>query len=117
MAEVQKSVDVDVPVSTAYNQWTQFESFPQFMDGVESITQTTDAHNHWKVKVAGVTREFDTEIVEQTADQVIAWRSIGGDTGGHSGRVSFEPLGASSTRVNISLAGTPRAWSRRPAPH
>ena len=107
MAEVQKSVDVDVPVSTAYNQWTQFESFPEFMDGVESITQTTDAHNHWVVKVGGVTREFDTEIVDQTPDQVIAWRSIGGDTGGHSGRVAFEPLGASSTRVNISLGWEP----------
>ena len=77
MAEVQKSVDVDVPVSTAYNQWTQFESFPEFMDGVESITQATDAHTHWVVKVGGVEREFDTEIVEQTPDQVIAWRSAG----------------------------------------
>ena len=107
MAEVQKSVDVDVPVSTANNQWTQFESFPQFMDGVESITQTTDAHTHWKVKVGGVEREFDTEIVDQTPDQVIAWRSIAGDTGGHSGRVTFEPLGATSTRVNITLGWEP----------
>src|ERR687894_2995309 len=102
MAEVQKSVDVDVPVSTAYNQWTQFESFPQFMDGVESITQTTDAHNHWKVKVGGVTREFDTEIVEQTPDQVIAWRSIGGDTGGGSGRGTLEAPGPAATRGNIN---------------
>ena len=107
MAEVQKSVDVDVPVGTAYNQWTQFESFPQFMDGVESITQTTDAHNHWVVKVGGVQREFDTEIVDQVPDQVIAWRSVGGDTGGQNGRVTFESLGASSTRVNILIGWEP----------
>ena len=93
MSSVQQSVDVDVPVSTAYNQWTQFESFPEFMDGVESITQESATSTHWVVKVGGVKREFDTEITEQTADQVIAWRSTGGDTGGHSGRVTFEPLG------------------------
>src|ERR671917_2700453 len=104
---VVQTVDVDVPVSTAYNQWTQFESFSQFMDGVERITQESDTRNHWVVKVGGVTREFDTEIVEQTPDQVISWRSVGGDTGGHSGRVTFESLGASSTRVNITLGWEP----------
>ena len=107
MSTVHKSVDVDVPVSTAYNQWTQFESFPHFMDGVESITQQDATHTHWKVKVGGVEREFDTEITEQTPDQVIAWRSTGGDTGGHSGRVTFESLGATSTRVNIELGWEP----------
>ena len=107
MSNVEQSVDVDVPVSTAYNQWTQFESFPEFMDGVESISQVSDTSTHWVVKVGGVTREFDTEITEQTRDQVIAWRSTGGDTGGHSGRVSFEPLGPASTRVNISLGWEP----------
>jgi uncharacterized membrane protein len=107
VSDVQQSVEVDVPVSTAYNQWTQFESFPEFMDGVESITQESDTRNHWVVKVGGVTREFDTEITEQTPDQTIAWRSTGGDTGGHSGRVTFEPLGPSSTRVNISLGWEP----------
>ena len=107
MSTVQRSVDVDVPVSTAYNQWTQFESFPEFMDGVESITQQGETHTHWVVKVGGVKREFDTEITEQTADQVIAWASTAGDTGGHTGRVTFEPLGASSTRVNIELGWDP----------
>lgn len=108
MSTVQKSVDVDVPVSTAYDQWTQFESFPQFMDGVESITQLTPTSTHWIVKVGGVKREFDTEITDQVPDQVIAWASTGGDTGGHSGRVTFEPLGASSTRVNIELGWEPQ---------
>ena len=107
MSTVQKSVDVDVPVSTAYNQWTQFESFPEFMDGVESITQQGETHTHWVVKVGGVKREFDTEITEQTVDRVIAWASTAGDTGGHSGKVTFEPLGASSTRVNIELGWAP----------
>ena len=107
MSTVSSSVEVDVPVSTAYNQWTQFESFPQFMDGVESITQGTDTANHWKVKVGGVEREFDTQITEQTVDQVIAWRSTGGDTGGHSGRIAFTPLGASRTKVDVELGWEP----------
>src|SRR3712207_474672 len=77
------------------------------MDGVESITQVSDTRNHWVVKVGGVKREFDTEITDQTPDQVIAWRSIEGDTGGHSGRVTFQSLGAASTRVNISLGWEP----------
>lgn len=107
MSTVQKTIDVNVPVRTAYDQWTQFESFPQFMDGVESITQVTDTRNHWVVKVGGVTREYDTEIVEQTPDQVIAWRSVEGDTGGHSGRVHFEPINEGSTRVDIELGWEP----------
>lgn len=107
MSTVQKSVDVNVPVRTAYDQWTQFESFPHFMHGVESITQTTETRNHWVVKVGGATREFDTEIVEQTPDQVIAWRTVGGDTGGHGGRVAFEPLGEAASRVDIELGWEP----------
>ena len=107
MSSVHKSVDVDVPISTAYNQWTQFESFPEFMDGVESVTQLGDTSTHWVVKVGGVQREFDADILEQTPDQVIAWASTGGDTDGHSGRVTFEPLGADSTRVDIELGWQP----------
>ncbi len=107
MSTVTKAIEVDVPVRTAYDQWTQFESFPEFMDGVESITQTTDTHTHWVVKVGGVQREFDTEIIEQVPDQVIAWRSTGGDTGGHTGRVTFEALGPDRTRVDIALGWEP----------
>ena len=107
MNTVQTSVQVDVPVSTAYHQWTRFESFPEFMDGVKSISQTDDTHTHWVVKVGGVTREYDTEITEQTPDEIVAWRSTGGDTGGHSGRVLFESLGATSTRVIIELGWEP----------
>lgn len=107
MSKVSSSVDVDVDVSTAYNQWTQFESFPQFMDGVESVTQHGATNTHWEVKVAGAKREFDAEITDQTPDQVIAWRSTGGDTDGHTGRVTFEPLTATATRVNIELGWEP----------
>jgi uncharacterized membrane protein len=107
MSSVHKSIDVNVPVTTAYNQWTQFESFPQFMDGVESVTQLGDTRTHWVVKVAGAEREFDADIVEQSPDEVIAWASTSGDTGGHGGRVTFEPLGADSTRVDIELGWEP----------
>ena len=107
MSTVRTSVDVEVPVRTAYDQWTQFESFPQFMDGVDSITQTTDTRTHWVVTIDGVTREFDTEITEQVPDRLIAWRSVGGDTGGHTGRVTFEEKEPSRTRVDIEFGWEP----------
>ena len=106
MAQVQESVDVNVPVRTAYNQWTQFESFPQFMDGVESITQIDDTHNHWVTKVGGVTREFDTVITEQNPDERIAWKTVGGETG-HAGVVTFHRLNDTSTRVTLQLDTAP----------
>jgi uncharacterized membrane protein len=106
MAQVQESVDVNVPVRTAYNQWTQFESFPNFMDGVVSITQLDDTHNHWVTKVGGVTREFDTEITEQIPDERIAWKSVGGDTG-QAGVVTFHRLSDDQTRVMIQIDWQP----------
>ena len=80
MSDVTESVDVNVPVSTAYNQWTQFESFPQFMEGVESVTQTDKVHTRWVTSVGGARREFDAEITEQHPDERVAWKSVGGDT-------------------------------------
>ena len=80
MTQIIETIDVGVPVTTAYNQWTQFESFPHFLDEVEQITQIDDTHQHWKVKVGGAEREFDTEITEQHPDERVAWKSIGGDT-------------------------------------
>ena len=106
MSRVEESVDVDVPVSVAYNQWTQFESFPKFMAGVESITQVDDTHNHWVTKVGGQTREFDTEITEQHPDERIAWKSTGGDTG-HAGVVTFHRLSDSKTRLMIQIDWEP----------
>lgn len=107
MSTVSSTTDVDVDVTTAYNQWTQFESFPSFMDGVESVTQQGPAHTHWVVKVGGARKEFDAEVTDQTPDRTIAWRSTGGDTDGHTGRVTFESLGATSTRVTIQLGWEP----------
>jgi uncharacterized membrane protein len=104
MRSVHSFVEVNVDVSTAYNQWTQFESFPQFIDGVKSVTQQDPSRHHWVVKMAGATQEFDTEITEQTPNEVIAWKS---PDGGHTGRVTFESWGPSETRVDIRFGWEP----------
>ena len=101
MPSVTKSVDVSVPITTAYNQWTQFESFPQFMDGVESIKQTDATHSHWVTKIGGVTREFDTEITEQHPDERVAWKSTDGTT--HAGVVTFHRISDNETKVTVQL--------------
>jgi len=102
VTQVIEAIDVDVPVSIAYNQWTQFESFPQFLSFVESITQIDDTHTHWKVKIAGVEREFDATISEQHADERVAWNSTGGDED-HAGVVTFHKLSDTSSRVTVQL--------------
>lgn len=101
MPNVTKSIDVSVPITTVYNQWTQFESFPHFMGGVESITQTDPTHSHWVTKIGGVTREFDTEITEQHPDERVAWKSTDGTT--HAGVVTFHRLSDNETRVTVQL--------------
>jgi uncharacterized membrane protein len=101
MSEKEKSVEVDVPVSVAYNQWTQFESFPQFMDGVESVTQLDDRRLHWVAEIAGVKREWDAEITDQEPDRRIAWRSIDGT--GNAGVVTFQPLDTNRTQVTLDI--------------
>jgi uncharacterized membrane protein len=104
--QIIETVDVDVPVTTAYNQWTQFESFPQFMDGVDEVTQISDTKTHWKISIAGVKREFDAEIVEQTPDQRIAWKSVDGPN--HAGVVTFHELEPGRTsRVTLQLDTDP----------
>jgi uncharacterized membrane protein len=106
MAEVEKSIEVDVPVRTAYNQWTQFETFPEFMSGVESVTQLDDTHLHWVTNIAGVEREFDAEISEQHPDERVAWHSTGGETR-HAGVVTFHRLADDKTRVMVQLEWQP----------
>lgn len=101
MSTHQHAVDVKVPVNIAYDQWTQFEQFPEFMDGVESITQQTDDRLHWKVKFDGVAREFDTTITEQTPDQRIAWKTTDGPQ--HAGVVTFHKLSDDSCRVTLQM--------------
>ncbi|WP_107705205.1 SRPBCC family protein [Nocardioides allogilvus] len=114
MGQVQKSIDVDVPVSTAYNQWTQFESFPEFMGGVESITQSDDTHTHWVTNIAGVEREFDAEITEQHPDERVAWRSVGGEVQ-HGGVVTFHRLDESTTRVMVQIDWQPSGAAEKVA--
>ncbi|AYN43067.1 SRPBCC family protein [Streptomyces dangxiongensis] len=106
MSTIKEVVEVDVPVHTAYNQWTQFEEFPNFMEGVEEVTQLDAQHNHWTTKIAGVRREFDTEIVDQLADERITWRTTTGDTH-QKGMVRFERLDDSHTKVELVLEVEP----------
>ena len=106
MATVKSDIDVSVPISTAYNQWTQFESFPQFLSGVDEVVQKTDTLTHWKVSIAGVTREFDAEITEQNPDERIAWKSTGGED--HAGVVTFHRLSDAETRLSVQLDWTPQ---------
>lgn len=101
MPTIEQSIDVEVPVATAYNQWTQFESFPQFMGGVESITQLNDTLTHWKTKIGGVEREFDAEITEQHPDERVAWKSVDGKT--HAGVVTFHRLSDTTTRLMVQI--------------
>jgi uncharacterized membrane protein len=107
MARVVETIDVDVPVSTAYDQWTQFESFPEFLSFVESIRQIDDETNHWTVKIGGVEREFTARITEQHPDERVAWNSIDGKDE-HAGVVTFHRLGDASTRVTVQLDWEPQ---------
>ena len=102
MSQVIEEIDVDVPVSVAYNQWTQFESFPRFLSFVESIDQISDTRTHWRVKIAGVQREFDAVITEQHPDERVAWKSLAGDVQ-HAGVVTFHRLSDASSRVTVQL--------------
>ena len=112
LSRVEESIDVDVPVRVAYDQWTQFESFPKFMDGVESITQLDDTHNHWVTKVGGQTREFDTVIVEQHPDERVAWTTEGGEVH-HAGVVTFHRLDDAKTRLMIQIDWQPEGLVER----
>ncbi|WP_196279070.1 SRPBCC family protein [Catellatospora vulcania] len=109
MSTVTESVDVHVPVRTAYNQWTRVESFPNFMKGVESVEQVDATHSHWVVNMAGAVREFDTEITDQHPDERIAWKSTSGQTE-HAGFVTFHRLGESDTRVTVHLDWKPEGF-------
>jgi uncharacterized membrane protein len=98
---VTKSINVAVPVRIAYDQWTQFETFPRFMKGVESVKQTDDTHSHWVTTIGGVKREFDTEITEQHPDERVAWKSTDGTT--HAGVVTFHRLSEDESKVTVQL--------------
>jgi len=101
MEHVEKSIEVDAPVSTVYNQWTQFEEFPRFMEGVEDVKQLDDKRLRWRADIGGKVVEWDAEIFEQIPDRRVAWRSITGEL--NSGMVNFEPLGPDRTRVSVKI--------------
>jgi uncharacterized membrane protein len=105
METIKESIDVNVPVSTAYSQWTQFEQFPKFMEGVESVTQIDDTHLRWAANVGGARREWEAEIVEQVTEQKVAWRATSGN--GPNGIVTFEPLGPESTLITVEMSYEP----------
>jgi len=101
MPNIEQSIDVDVPVRAAYNQWTQFEEFPKFMEGIEEITQIDETTLHWKAKIAGQEREWDAKITEQTPDQRIAWSDEAGKT--NAGVVTFHRIDDNKTRVMVQM--------------
>src|SRR4029450_8253221 len=101
MASIEKSIEVEVPVRTAYNQWTQFEEFPRFMEGVEEIRQLDDKTTPERVSIGGAEREFDAKITEQTPDQRIAWTSTTDPP--HAGVVTFHRLAEGTTRIMLQM--------------
>ena len=108
MGTMTDTIDVDVDVTTAYNQWTQFEEFPEFMMAVEEVRQISDDTLHWVTKAGPIVREYDAVITEQVPDQVIAWKSVSGTD--NSGRVSFQPLGDRSTQITLELTVDPEGF-------
>ncbi|MFB8249145.1 SRPBCC family protein [Streptomyces sp. NPDC055952] len=102
MSQVEESIEVRVPVRTAYDQWTQFESFPQFMDGVESIEQRTDTLTHWVTRIGGQERVFDAEITEQIPDERVAWTTVDGQAR-QAGVVTFHRIQDDTTKVMLQM--------------
>lgn len=105
MSVIEKSIEINVPVKTAYNQWTQFEEFPRFMEGVEQVRQIDDKHLHWKASVGGKQKEWDAVITEQIPDQRIAWTSQGGAKNG--GIVTFSRVSENTSRLHLRLEYEP----------
>jgi uncharacterized membrane protein len=105
MATIEKSIDVDVPVRTAYNQWTQFEEFPLFMEGIKSVSQLGDRRIHWRAEVLKRNVEWIAEITEQIPDERITWRSAAGSK--NAGTVSFAALGPERSRLTLSIEYDP----------
>ncbi|MBT2386772.1 SRPBCC family protein [Streptomyces sp. ISL-11] len=106
MSQVEESIEVAVPVTTAYNQWTQFEEFPRFMKGVERVEQRTPTLTHWVTNIDGVTREFDAVISEQIPDERVAWTTVSGEVR-QAGAVTFHRLDETRTKVMLQFDHAP----------
>jgi len=102
MPKIQDSIEVQVPVRRAYNQWTQFEEFPKFMEGIQSVQQLDDTHVQWVAEIRGESRQWTTEITEQQPDKTVAWKTIDGEVK-NDGVVSFEQIARDQTRVNVQM--------------
>ena len=105
MAAITESIDVAVPVGTAYNQWTLFEEFPRFMEGVQSVQQLDDTHLRWVAEIGGKREEWEAEITEQLPDERVAWAARGGK--GNAGVVTFHRLNDRETRVTVQMDWQP----------
>ena len=105
MSKIEESIEVSVPVRTAYNQWTQFEEFPRFMEGVEEIRQVDDTHLHWVAEFGGSRHEWDAEITEQKPDERVAWHAVDGKT--NAGVVTFHRLDDNKTKVMVQMDWEP----------
>jgi uncharacterized membrane protein len=102
MPKIADSIEVQVPVEQAYNQWTQFEEFPKFMEGIQSVQQLDDTHVRWVAEIRGENRQWTTEITEQRPDEKIAWKTIEGEVK-NDGVVTFEQVGDGQTRINVQM--------------
>ena len=111
MATIEKSIDVGVPLQTAYNQWTQFEEFPQFMDGIEEVRQLDDTHLHWIAEFGGKRHEWDAEVTEQKPDERVAWRNTDGKD--NAGVVTFHRLDEDKTRIMVQLDWVPEGFAEK----
>ena len=105
MPTIEQSIEVNVPVSTAYNQWTQFEEFPNFMEGVESVTQLDDTHLRWIADIAGKRHEWKAEISEQRPDERVAWHAVDGKK--NAGVVTFHRIDDTTTRIMLQMEWEP----------
>lgn len=101
MSTIEQSVEVDVPLRTAYNQWTQFEEFPKFMEGVKEVRQIDDTHLHWVAEIGGRRHEWDAEVTEQRPDERVAWKNVDGKQ--NAGVVTFHRLDDDHTRMMVQL--------------
>src|SRR5689334_23708969 len=101
MSTIEQSIEINVPVQTAYNQWTQFEEFPAFMDGVESVRQLDDTHLEWTAEIGGERHSWQAGISQQEPDRIVSWRAIDGKY--NSGKVTFEPVDTNRTRIDVEM--------------
>ncbi len=113
MSTIEQSIEVNVPVRTAYNQWTQFEDFPHFMEGVEKVNQIDDVSLHWVAEILGQHREWDAKITEQTPDERIAWTNVDGAT--NAGVVTFHRIDDNTTRIMLQMEFDPDGFAEKAA--